>query len=141
MQRVDVQHEFPQPPERIFAFLSEHEQVGPLLGSKVTRLNDGTDGTRNGVGSRRDLKVGLLPSFEETVTEVVEGRLIRYRITRGSPVVDHEGAMTFDPSPTGGTRFSWVITFGAKVPGLDLLVKAVLTRAVTKAMTQVEARA
>ena len=141
MRRVDVQHEFTKPPERVFAYLAEHEHLGPVLGAKITRLRDGTDGRRNGVGSARELKIGPLPSFEETNTEVVDDRLIRYRITRGSPLNHHRGTMTFDPSPSGGTRFSWTIELGSAIPGLAALVELALTRSITKAMGTVEAKA
>ena len=45
---------------------------------RITRLRDGTDGHRNGVGSVRELKVGPTPPFEETVTEFVPNELIAY---------------------------------------------------------------
>ncbi|MBI5105380.1 MAG: SRPBCC family protein, partial [Solirubrobacterales bacterium] len=97
MQTVVVDRHFALPPERVFAYLAEHENLEGLFGAKVKRLNDGTDGTRNGVGSARQMRVLAGPPFVETTTEVVENELIRYRITKGSPLRDHEGVMTFRP--------------------------------------------
>src|SRR5215468_995487 len=95
MQTVVVDQDFKLPPERVFAYLSEHETLEPLFGAKIKRLSDGDDGTRNGPGSAREMKIGPLPAFVETVTEVVPDELIRYRITKGSPLRDHEGVMRF----------------------------------------------
>ena len=66
MQRVHVTQEFPQPVEEVFAYLSEQENLEPLFGAKIKRLSDGSDGTRNGKGASRELRVGPLPGFVET---------------------------------------------------------------------------
>ena len=140
MQTVTVEHDFTLPPERVFAYLAEHENLEPLFGAKITRLNDGTDGTRNGVGSRRRLKLGPLPAFEETVTEVVPDQLIRYRITKGSPLRDHEGVMRFSPNGTG-THLHYEITFNAVAPGIAPIVAASLRRSISKGLGRVDGAA
>lgn len=66
---VHVEHTFAKPPQLIFAHLAEHENLADVFGAKVTRLRDGEHGERNGVGSARELQIGPLPPFEETVTE------------------------------------------------------------------------
>jgi uncharacterized protein YndB with AHSA1/START domain len=134
---VHVEHDFAKPPERIFAHLAEHENLAELFGSKVTRLRDGEDGERNGVGSVRQLQIGPLPPFEETVTEFVPPERIVYRITKGSPLRGHVGVMSFAPAP-GGTRFVYDIRLASPVPGLALLVRAALTRSITQALAKVE---
>jgi uncharacterized protein YndB with AHSA1/START domain len=140
MQTVTVEHDCTLPPERVFAHLAEHENLEPLFGAKITRLNDGTDGTRNGVGSRRRLKMGPLPAFEETVTEVVPDQLIRYRITKGSPLRDHEGVMRFSPNGTG-THLHYEITFNGFAPGVAPVVAAMLRRSVSKGLERVDGAA
>ena len=139
MQRVDVHHDFAKPVDRIFAYLAEHENLGPLFGAKITRLRDGQT-ERNGVGSVRRLQIAVLPPFEETVTEVVPDELIRYRITKGSPLRGHHGEMRFSPRGTG-THLRYVIDFGAVIPGLDRLVKLGLERSIRANLPQVDARA
>src|SRR6476619_1896055 len=111
MQRVIIDHDFRVPVSTAFAHLSEHENLEALFGAKVTRLRDGTDGTRNGVGSVRRLKIGALPPFEETTTEVIPDELIRYRITKGSPLRDHSGEMRFTPNPDGTAHLHYEISF------------------------------
>ena len=136
MQTVHVSQEFSLPVERVYAYLAEHENLGPLFGARITRLRDG-DTSRNGVGSVRQLRIVPLPPFEETVTEAVENERIAYRITKGSPLRDHEGLMLFRSTPTG-SRLDYTIRFGAVVPGLDRVVKLGLTRNVKRGLKTVD---
>ena len=140
MQRVIVDHDFSLPPERIYAYLAEHENLEPVFGARITRKQDGTDGTRNGAGSVRVLKIGPLPAFEETVMETTPDELIRYRITKGSPLRDHEGVMRFSPQGEG-THLHYEISFNAVVPGLDRVIAAGLKRNVAKGLHQVDGAA
>jgi hypothetical protein len=127
MQRVHVSQDFPQRVEDVFAYLNEQENLEPLFGAKIKRLSDGSDGTRNGVGASRELRVGPLPGFVETNTEVIPNELIRYRITKGGILKNHEGVMRF--SRIGeGSRVEYTIAFDGKAPGVGALVKTMLTR-------------
>src|SRR5262245_12847990 len=113
MQRVLVERRFDAAPGEVFAYLAEHENLEPLFGARITRVRDGDDGTRNGVGSTRRLKIApVIPAFEETTTELVPDSLIRYRITKGTPLREHEGLMRFFPDGEG-TRLVYEITFGS----------------------------
>ncbi len=134
---VHVEHDFAKPPQPIFAYLAEHENLADVFGAKIERLRDGQDGERNGVGSARQLKIGPLPPFEETVTEFVPNERVVYRITKGSPLRGHVGVMTFAATPSG-TRFVYDIRLASPIPGLALLVRAALTRSITQSLAKVE---
>lgn len=136
MQRICVRQDFSLPVERVYTYLAEHEHLGTLFGAKITRLKDG-DAERNGVGSVRQLKVGPLPPFEETVTEAVPNTRIAYRITRGSPLKGHHGVMEFSTTDTG-SRLDYVIEFGSVVPGLDRIIKPGLERNIRKGLQDVD---
>ncbi len=131
--RVHVTQTYRSDPSTVFAALAEHENLGPVFGANITRMRDG-DTSRNGVGSVRRLKIGPLPAFEETTTVAEEPTLIEYRITRGSPLRNHHGVQRLSPTPNGGTRLDYTITFDAAVPGLDKVVAAVLTRAIARGL-------
>lgn len=140
-ERVHIVHDFELPVERVFAFLAEHENLAKVFaGAKIIRLRDGTDGTRNGIGSVRRLKIGLLPPIEETVTKVVENELIEYAITRGSPLKDHLGRMAFEPRGKG-TRLTYTIAFDANVPGLARFVGRGLTAGIKRGLRSVDSLA
>ncbi len=139
MQRVEIHHDFALPVERVYAYLAEHENLGPLFGAEVERARDG-DLTRNGVGSVRRLKVGPLPWFDETVTQALPDELIEYRITRGGILKDHRGEMRFAPKGTGST-LTYVIEFDGRLPGLGAVVKRSLSRSIPKGLRAVDAKA
>lgn len=140
MRAVDVTHDFALPVDRVYAYLAEHENLGPLFGARIRRVRDGVT-SRNGEGSVRQLRVGPLPSFQETVTRAVPDELIEYRITRGGfPLNDHSARMDFAPHGRG-TRLHYVITFGSPVPGLDAVVRAALERNVRRGLSEVDAKA
>ncbi len=135
---IHVEHRFAKPPAAIFAHLAEHENLSEVFGAKVTRLRDGENGERNGVGSVRKLRIAPgMPPFEETVTEFVPGERIVYRITKGSPLRGHVGTMTFAPAGEG-TDFVYDIRIASPIPGLAPLVTAVLTRSIVKSLPKVE---
>ena len=140
MQRVHVTQDFRQPVSELYAYLSEHENLGPLFGAKIKRLNDGTDGTRNGTGSARELRVGPTPPFTETVVEAIPDQLIRYRITRGGVLKDHEGVMRFSAGADGGSHLDYTIVFDGKLPGIGPLVQKMLTRNVSAGLRAAAAR-
>jgi hypothetical protein len=137
MQRVHVTHDFAADRAAVFGYLSDHPHLGPLLGATVTRVKEGTDAP-DGTGSVRSLKLGPLPAFEETNVEVVPDALIRYRITRGGVLRNHEGVMTFADAAGGGCRFAWTITFDGKAPGLGRVVALGLTRSITKGLADLD---
>ena len=139
MQRIEITQDFALPVERVYAYLAEHENLGPIFGAKVERLRDG-DTARNGVGSVRRLKVGPLPWFEETNTQVVTNELIEYRITKGSVLNDHRGEMRFSPNGTG-SRVDYVIEFAPKVPLTGPLLKKAIEGNVRSGLKDVDAKA
>lgn len=139
MQRVMVEQRYSLSVERVYAYVSEHENLGPLLGATITRVRDG-DTSRNGAGSVRQLKIGPLPPFEETVTDTIENERIDYRITKGSPLKGHHASMVFS-SLGSGSQLVWTIEFGSAVPGLDRLVKLGLTRSISSGLKDVERKA
>lgn len=139
MQRIEIDQDFTLPVERVYAYLAEHENLAPLFGAKVARVRDG-DTSRNGAGSVRQLRIAILPPFEETVTNAVENERIDYRITKGSPLRNHRGSMVFSSTPTG-SHLNYVIEFGAVVPGLDAVIKVGLERTVRKGLKTIDTAA
>jgi hypothetical protein len=82
----------------------------------------------------------LLPTFDETITELIPDELIRYRITRGSPLRDHEGTMRFTPDGSG-TLLRYEITFRGALPGVGKLVAWMLRRNIERALPAADSAA
>jgi hypothetical protein len=65
--------------------------------------------------------------FEETVTELAPNERIVYRITKGTPMRDHQGTMEFAPAASGGgTHLDYRIRLGSAIPGLAPVIVHVL---------------
>jgi len=137
---VRVTRTFSLAPERVFDYMAEHENLGPLFGAKVTRISDGTDGERNGVGSAREMRLAGGPPFVETVTEFERPSRIVYKITKGSPLKGHVGVMQFSPHGQG-TRLDYDIRIASNIPGLAPIVKLLLTRQILHGLGRVEREA
>lgn len=134
---VRVQRDFELPVAELFDHLAEHENLAGLFGARIERLRDG-DGDRNGVGSCRRLHAPGLPPFEETVTTYVPPELIVYRITKGSPLDDHEGVMRFSARPGGGSHLDYDIKLASRIPGLTLLAKLMLTAQIKRGLAALD---
>ncbi len=138
--RVHVEYDFAKPPERVFAYMAEHENLGPLFNAKIGRVRDG-DTERNGVNSVRTVKVGPLPPLEETVHEFVPNERILYRITKGGPLKDHVGVLEFSPTAGGGTHLEYNIRIASAIPGVAPMVASGLTRDISKNLPMVDEKA
>ncbi len=137
MQRMSFEKDFDLPPETVFAYFADHENLGSILGAKVTRIKDGDDGTLNGVGSVRRIKPpGPVPAFEETVTKSVPNDLIEYKVTKGTPLNHHLGTVYFSPTATG-THMKWDIEIGTRLPGLDVVIAKVLKKNIGSGLDKV----
>ena len=131
MATVHETYDFNVPVERLFAHFSEHENLSPMLGLKVTRIKEG-DTDPNGVGSVRKLSAGGLMPFEETVTLVVPNERIEYRVTKGTPLKDHLGVMVFSSTGEGTSHLDYTITLDTAVPGLDKLIAGGIGRSLRR---------
>lgn len=131
METLHFEEDYAAPPERVFAYFSEHENLNTVFAPmRIERVRDG-DTERNGVGSVRRLSLKGLAPFEETITGVVTNERIEYRITKGTPLDSHFGVMRFTHSDDGGTHLDYTITLGARVPGLAKVIGIILNRAVS----------
>jgi hypothetical protein len=137
---VHVTYDFAAPVEAVFGYLGEHENLGSIFpATKITRLSDGEDGHRNGVGSSREMRVGPLLPFVETVTEFVPLELIVYKITSGvTPLRDHVGIQVFSPTPSGGTSLDYRIRVSSVVPGLAPVLRPALQKGITDGLPGVD---
>ncbi len=134
-QRVHVTHTYRSDPATVFEALSEHENLGRVMGAKVTRVRDG-DASRNGVGSTRRLKIGPLPAFEETVTAAEPNSLIEYTISKGTPMKGHWGVQRMTPTANGGTELDYRIGFDAPAPGMAAVVGKVITAQLSRGLSK-----
>lgn len=138
-QRIEVTQDFSFPVERLYAFLSEHENLGAIFPAKIKRIRAGQDGA-NGVGSVRRINVAPGLALEETVTKAEPNQLIEYTITKGGwPINHHLGVMRFS-STAKGSRLHYTIDLGAALPGSAWLVKTALGGSIRSGLKKLAAR-
>jgi hypothetical protein len=132
--RVHVTHRYTSDPKSVFEALSEHENLGPIFGAKITRLTDG-ESSRNGVGSSRRLNIGRLPAIVETVVVSEPNSTIEYKITAGGfPLKGHYGVQRLSPTDDGGTLLDYTIAFNTIIPGFAPVVAKQLTAGLRKGL-------
>ena len=138
MATVHVARDFAAPVDRLFAHLSEHENLEAMLGARIERVRDGAE-SPNGVGSVRRLTAGGLLKFEETILVSIPNERIEYAITKGSPLRGHHGTMQFSGTPSG-SHLDYTITFGSAIPGVAALVAATLRRSIPRGLAEIDGR-
>lgn len=123
---VEVTQKYHQPVETIFKKLSDHNQLGKVLGIPVKRVVNGKTDI-NGAGSVR--RMGLWPvTVEETVLAVVPNKSINYEISKGgAPLKNHQGSLSFSNSGQDSS-VTWTIKFDSSLPFIGAVVKQVLTQ-------------
>jgi hypothetical protein len=135
-QRIEAARDFPVSRERLFAHLSEHENLGALFApATVERLRDG-QGVRNGVGSARSVRPWPFLAFVETVTAYRENELIEYRITRGGLLRHHLGVMRFTTPQPGCSRLEFSIVFEGRFPFIGPIFRAILDRGINQGLAE-----
>ncbi|MFN3712979.1 MAG: SRPBCC family protein [Alcanivoracaceae bacterium] len=136
MQRIEIHQEFSLPVEKLFAYLSEHENLEAIFyPTRIRRIADG-QGARNGIGSARQMRALGGPAFVETVTAYRENELIEYRITKGSPLKNHLGVMRFSSTPTG-SHLHYTIEFEGRLPLIGPIIRAVLDKGIRKGLNKI----
>ena len=138
MQRIDISKTFPFSVDKLFDFLSDHENLELIFApAKIQRIKEGKD-SPNGVGSPRNMKILIAPAFHETVTRVVPNELIEYTITKGSPLKNHKGVMRFSDTGTGGSRLDYTIEFEGKLPLIGPIIKAGLDQGIRRGLNRLK---
>jgi len=132
-QKVDLHLDFPFPVTRVFADVSDHENLGRILGAPMRHLKDGHgEGGKSGLGSVRGVGPALL-GIEETIVTFEQDRLIEYKVTKGSGIKNHLGRLMFSDTPSG-SHLHYLITFEPTIPGTGGLLHKVLSTAIGKGL-------
>jgi catechol 2,3-dioxygenase-like lactoylglutathione lyase family enzyme/uncharacterized protein YndB with AHSA1/START domain len=114
------------PVETAWAVISDHEGMASWSPFKsVRRVADGAPES-DGHGSERLLSSPIGPVIEQVI-HYEPPRLYRYRVTKGSPFVCHQGEIRLTPRG-GRTELTWTIRFRPKLPGTGRLLAAGFSR-------------
>jgi hypothetical protein len=131
-QLITINQTFNAPISQVFGTLSDHEKFGAICGINMKRVVDGK-GNVNGLGAVREIKIGFLPAFEETITRFIENERLEYKITKGSPIKNHLGVLRFSENGDK-TELNYTIELESKIPFTTFLIKTALAQGIGKGL-------
>ena len=123
MQTIEIRETVAAPIDRVFELFADHQRFSGLFGGRCERVVEGTP-EPNGLGSVRRIGPGAL-AFDETIVAFEPNARIDYQITRGSPLKNHLGQITFR-EVDGATEVDYRIRFEGKVPLVAWVIKKAL---------------
>ncbi len=138
-----IRRSYSAAPQRVFAIFASHElfakaltgPIGEKIGA-VRRIQTGDDGA-DGVGSVR--RIGFGPTaFEETIVALQAPKRLEYAITKGSPLRNHHGVVTFTATANGGTAVDYRISFAPMIPGTGAVIALLLEKLIGSGMKRIE---
>ncbi|MEH6345040.1 MAG: SRPBCC family protein [Bermanella sp.] len=132
-QQIRINQSFNAPIETVFTALTDHHNFGRVVNAKIQRIKDSDSDNVNGVGSIRRITPLPFSHFEETVITFEAGRLMEYKISKGSPVKNHKGRMEFF-EVNGKTQLNYSVYFEPKIPFLGKLLKGLIERPLVKSL-------
>lgn len=127
-QNVRFEQFFAAPPEPVFAWFAQHENIGRMFPGRCKRIKDATQGDDvNGVGSVRETRF-LMHHIQETITTFEPPSCIEYRLTKSWAIKNCMGRMQLKAVP-GGTQLEYSIEFDFALPGAGALLAGTMCHA------------
>jgi hypothetical protein len=140
IHEIKIYQEFDTPAELAWEAFNDHANFGKINGLAVERIVDSADKNNiNGVGSVRLIKTPLF-TFEETIQKSERPGLIEYKISKGTPLNHHYGAMVFKNLPGNRSSITYTITVGSKIPLIGWIVKSGLQKGLQDGLSKYAAR-
>lgn len=116
-KRFTISTDYNRPLPEVFAHLGQHETLQAVFGVPIRTLVPSTESDNpSGVGSVRLISLGPI-RFEETITDVEPGHLIRYSVTKGGLLKHHKASMRFTEQG-GRTHLEHEVEMESAIPGL-----------------------
>ncbi|AHH98451.1 SRPBCC family protein [Kutzneria viridogrisea] len=117
------------PPDSVWAVLADHEGMPRWTASRSAHLERIGDQDRNGVGAIRALGTPV-GRIREEITEFDAPNRLVYRMLSGAPVRDYVGTVRLSPDGAG-TLIEWSVSFVPRLPGVQLVIKALIGQLAT----------
>ena len=131
--QIELTQAIAAPPEKVFAFYTDHVGWERWAGVREVVLRQTGDPPPNGLGAIRVIRARGM-AIEEEITAFEPPRRMGYRLVAGAPVRDHAGEVRFEPDGAG-TRVTWTVRFRPLVPGTGWLVRRMLERGLRDVLT------
>ena len=139
MKSIQMTQQFNAPQQVIFDFLSEHNNLGPILGADIKRIKDADGSNPNGLGSVRSIKMGI-EILQETVVTFDAPNVIEYKITSNAPIKYHLGRLEFTTPENGKTFLNYTIEMESKFSFLDGIITLFLESTIKRGLKNLAAK-
>lgn len=137
-QFIKFEYCFAQSAAEVFAFFSEHNNLGKIWPAKISRIRDGFNPKqKNGIGSVRQVKIGPY-SIEETIVSFVENKRIEYAISKNSPFKSYRGIMEFFAIADNECLYRHSYHIEQHLPLPTWLTRQIINRTIASGMTKAE---
>lgn len=127
------------PIDLVWAVLADHRGMPAWTPLRSVELEREGDPPPDGLGAIRVLHA-LGPALREEVVTFEPPRAFAYRLLSGAPVRDYLSRVELGESATG-TTIEWSVSFTPRVPGVQLVVKQVISSLVKGLVKESERRA
>lgn len=139
MKNIQMTQVFNAPQHEIFDYLSDHNNLGPILNANIVRIKDANGDNPNGLGSVRSIKIGV-EILQETVVTFDDPNVIEYKITSNAPVRYHLGRLEFTTPEKGKTFLNYTIEMESKFAFADgfitFILKSIIQRGLKNLATK-----
>lgn len=139
MQHISITQAFNAPQNEIFDFLSNHNNMGSILGAGIKRIKDAEGKNPNGIGSVRSIGLGI-ELLQETVTSFEAPNLIEYQISSKAPINYHLGRLKFSSPSAGKTVLNYTIDLESKIGFIDPVVKFLLENTIKNGLKKLASK-
>ena len=139
MKSITMTQTFNAPQQEIFDYLSEHNNLGPILNANISRIKDADGSNPNGLGSVRSIKIGF-ELLQETIVTFDSPNLIEYKITNNAPVKYHLGRLEFSTPEQGKTFLSYTIDMESKIGFADGFITFILETIIKRGLKNLAAK-
>lgn len=120
----------PVPPDVAWRWITEPELMNRWSEARITSTS----------GDTREVLVrafGLRSRLRERILEVEPPRRFVYRVVNHPTIRDHRGELSLR-ADTGGSALTWTVRFRGVVPGLSVVLAAILEPALTRSLDALE---
>jgi uncharacterized protein YndB with AHSA1/START domain len=129
--------DLPAPPAAVWPYVTEPRRMNEWSEAHVELVSAGADGRPDAVGAARRVTpvvFGLRFPLNEVVEESIPPSRFVYRVLSGGGLSEHRGVMSLESIP-GGTRLTWQVTYRARLPGMDLLMRWFVGGSIARSLT------
>ena len=139
--RVSFERDFPVPADLLWPWLTDPTRMQQWSAAPVELLSTGPCGRPDGVGSQRQVRVGVGPLrsglLEEVMLSQPPHRFV-YRVLSGGGLRQHEGTIDIE-AVDQHCRMRWVVQFQSWVPGLGIPLKWLLQEQLGRSLQVLQA--